>query len=73
MRTSYHIKILVSLLIININAYSQDDKSIRKFEIPKSPEEIILLDSATYLYKAGDFLLVVSPMIPFTSLYKIKA
>ena len=61
MRTSYHIRILVFLLIISINAYSQDDKSIRKFEIPKSPKEIILLDSATYLYKVGDFFISGQP------------
>lgn len=61
MRTSYHIRILVFLLIISINAYSQDDKSIRKFEIPKSPKEIILLDSATYLYEVGDFFISGQP------------
>lgn len=53
--------ILILFVTININGFCQDNNSIRKMDIPTSLDEIHLLDSATYLYKAGDFFISGQP------------
>ena len=57
-----HLKLfLILLLITSISAYSQNEKSNRKLDIPTSKEEILLLDSVVNLYKAGDFFISGQP------------
>ena len=52
--------VLIFFAVISINGFCQDDQ-IGKREIPKSPEEILLMDSTINLYKAGDLFISGQP------------
>ncbi len=52
--------ILIFLVAISIDEFSQGGQ-VGKREIPKSPEEILLMDSTINLYKAGDFFISGQP------------
>ena len=53
--------ILILFVTITINGFCQDKQAVRTMDVPTSPEEIQLLDSASYLYKAGDFFISGQP------------
>ena len=61
MKTFKRNLILILFVTININGFCQDKQPDRKMDIPASKEEIKLLDSASYLYKAGDFFISGQP------------
>jgi len=61
MRTLYIKLILFLSLSICISAYGQENRPDRKLHIPKSKDEIHLLDSTINLYKAGDFYISGQP------------
>ena len=53
--------ILILFFTINNNGFCQDNHPTDKIVIPKSHEEILLLDSTINLYKAGDFYISGQP------------
>ena len=53
--------ILIFITILSIHGFCQDGHLIDKPDIPKYQSEITLLDSATYLFKAGDFYISGQP------------
>jgi len=53
--------ILFFFSTICISGYSQENELSRKLDIPTSKDEIVLLDSTIFLYKAGDFFISGQP------------
>jgi len=50
----------VLLIGMSLKGYGQDNHLIKR-NIPKSPQEILVLDSAINLYQAGDFYIAGQP------------
>ena len=61
MKTIHLNLFLFLILYTSVGAYCQDEKSKRELDIPKSNEEILLLDSTINLYQAGDFFISGQP------------
>jgi len=61
MRKPYYKMIIFLFFTVCINGYAQENQASRKLDIPASKDEIVLLDSTIYLFKAGDFYISGQP------------